>query len=72
MLLYGSLHRPSESTYLSGGSRAEDVKMGDITPLASESNRRSFERSVKSLIREGYSASQILTQVWAVYLSVSL
>jgi replication factor C subunit 2/4 len=51
--------------------RGEDVEMSDTTTLAPESNRRGFDLiqgTVKSLILEGYSASQILSQVCAMYL----
>jgi replication factor C subunit 2/4 len=44
----------------------DDVEMGDVTPETTTTALRSFDlirETVKSLIREGYSASQILTQV---------
>jgi replication factor C subunit 2/4 len=55
------------------GSGDEDVEMGDTTLPASGTNLRGFDLirgSVKTLIREGYSASQILTQVCSMSLSL--
>lgn len=48
------------------GSGDDDVEMGDVTPETTTTALRGFDlirETVKSLIREGYSASQILTQV---------
>jgi replication factor C subunit 2/4 len=55
------------------GSGDEDVDMGDTISPASETGRRGFDlirESVRSLVREGYSASQILSQVCAMSLSL--
>ena len=54
------------------GSRNKDVEMGDATSPATGTSRRGFDLirgTVRSLIREGYSASQILTQVCAMRFS---
>lgn len=51
---------------LPNGSRDEDVEMGDVTPSTATTALRGFDLirgTVRSLIREGYSASQILAQV---------
>ncbi|KAH9977224.1 P-loop containing nucleoside triphosphate hydrolase protein [Lactifluus volemus] len=51
------------------GSGDEDVEMGDTTSPATGTNLRGFDLirgSVKTLIREGYSASQILTQLHGI------
>ena len=48
------------------GSEFEDVEMADATSSTSTSTLRGFDlirETVRSLIREGYSASQILAQV---------
>ncbi|KAI0003286.1 P-loop containing nucleoside triphosphate hydrolase protein [Russula compacta] len=48
------------------GGRDEDVEMGDVTPSATATALRGFDLirgTVRSLIREGYSASQILAQL---------
>ncbi len=48
------------------GSGDEDVEMADVTSSTTTTTLRGFDlirETVRSLIREGYSASQILTQV---------
>ena len=48
------------------GSGDEDVEMGDVTPSTTTTALRGFDlirETVRSLIREGYSASRILIQV---------
>jgi len=48
------------------GSGDEDVEMGDTTPSNTTTALRGFDLirgTVRSLVREGYSASQILTQL---------
>jgi replication factor C subunit 2/4 len=51
---------------VSNGSGDEDVEMGDFTSLATTTTLRGFDlirEAVRSLVREGYSASRILIQV---------
>lgn len=53
-------------TLIRGGD--EDVEMSDAPALTVESDLRGFDLirgTVKSLVREGYSASQVLSQVCA-------
>ncbi len=50
------------------GGRDGDVEMGDAASLTVEPDLRGFDLirgTVRSLIREGYSASQVLSQVCA-------
>lgn len=52
------------------GGEDGDVEMGDAASLPVETNLRGFDLirgTVRSLVREGYSASQLLLQVWSLF-----